>query len=245
MSLTKTRAAARALVQRRTRIVDHLNAHPTSDLNVDLDESYRCLLDLATESRWATFLKTTGQLTLPIVGATNENYATIPVPTDCRQVKKLETKLSSLWVPAEEVGLSNLRQYNGETVSGFQGRFPFIWVLLDGGMTTTRTANTGSEVAGTIALAPIPTQGSYQIWYLPEFAATSADSGAGGFYVYANQAMVDYHVYHCASKILISDNDSQGMLDGVLKQLGKAEETIQTSAPTATGAKTWKRARRY
>ena len=243
--IVKTRSEVRALVQRRTRIVDHLNAHPAADLNIDLDESYRCMRDLCTESRWATFLKTTGALTLPIVAATNENYAVLPVPVDCRQIKKIETKLSSLWVPAEEVGLSNLRQYNGETISGFQGRHPFIWVLLDQGVETTEAANTGSRVAGIVALAPVPTQGSYQIWYLPEFASLTADSGAGGFYTYANQVMVDYHVYHCAAKILISDNDSQGMLDGVLKQLGKAEETIQTSAPTATGAKTWKRARRY
>jgi hypothetical protein len=246
MSLVKTRAEVRALVQRRARIVDHLNAHPSADLNIDLDESYRCLRDLATESRWSTFLKTTGSLTLPIVAAaTGENYAAIPVPTDCRQVKRLETKLTSSWVPAEQVGLGNLRQYNTDGFIPTQGRWPFVWVLLDGGMETTEAANTGSKVAGVIALAPIPTSGSYQVWYLPEFVGTSADSGASGFYAYANQAMVDYHVFHCAVKCLISDNDSQGMMDGLVKLLGKAEQTIQASAPSATGPRTWRRSRYY
>lgn len=247
MSLVKTRAEVRALVQRRARIVDHLNAHPTVDLNIDLDESYRCMRDLATESRWATFLKTTGSLTLPIVAAvTGENYAAIPVPTDCRQIKKLETQRTSVWVPAEEVGLTNLRQYNGDSLTqSFLGAVPFCWVLLDGGIETTEAANTGAKVAGIIAITPIPTSGNYKLWYLPEFLGTSADSGAGGFYTYANQAMVDYHVFHCAVKCLISDNDSQGMLDGMIKELGKAENTILTSAPSATGPKTWRRARRY
>lgn len=246
MSLVKTRAEVRALVQRRARIVDHLNAHPAADLNIDLDESYRCMRDLATESRWATFLKTTGSTTLPLTAPTGENYVVIPVPTDCRQVKKLETKRSTVWIPAEEVGLGQLRQYNGDSLtSAFQGRLPFAWVLLDGGMETTEAANTGAKVAGIIALTPIPTAGSYQVWYLPEFATTTADSGAGGFYTYANQAMVDYHVFHCAVKCLISDNDSQGMLDGAIKLLGKAEVFLQTSAPSATGPKTWRRSRFY
>lgn len=246
MSLVKTRAEVRALVQRRARIVDHLNAHPTADLNIDLDESYRCLRDLATESRWATFLKTTGSLTLPIVAAVvGENYAAIPVPTDCRQIKRLETKKSTVWVPAEEVGLGNLRQYNTDGLVPTQSAFPFSWVLLDQGVEATEAANTGSKVAGVIALTPIPTSGSYQLWYLPEFLGASADSGASGFYTYANQAMVDYHVFHCAVKCLISDNDSQGMLDGMIKELTKAEQTIQTSGPSAAGPRTWKRARNY
>lgn len=238
--IVKTRAEVRALVQRRARIVDHLNAHPVADLNIDLDESYRTMRDLCTTNKWSTYLKTTGQLTLPIVAATNETFATIPVPTDCRKLRKLEVKRVSDWVPQEEVSIDELRNWDN-----FPGRTPFRWVLLDGGMETTEAANTGAKVAGIVALAPVPTQGSYQLWYLPEFLSLTADSGAGGFYSYANQEMVDFHVYHTCVKCLISDNDSQGMLDGITKELGKAEQYLTTSAPSGTGPRTWRRSRNY
>jgi hypothetical protein len=249
--IVKTRAEIRALVSRRARIVDHLNSHPTADLNTDIDESYRTMRDFVTERKWSTFLKTTGPLSLPLTAVTNDSYVGIPVPVDCRQVKKLETDLSSAgrFLPADEVGLGQLRAFNGggSQLASATGPFsaPFRWVLLDQGMQATDAANTGSRVAGQIALVPIPTQGRYQLWYLPEFNATSADSGANGFYSYGNQAMEDYHVYHAASKCATSDNDSQGLLSGLLAFLGKAEAQLDSSAPSASGPKVWRRSRRY
>lgn len=248
--LVKTRAEIRALVTRRARIVDHLNAHPVADLNIDIDESYRAMRDLACETEWSTFLKTTGTLTLPVVPATvTENFAALPVPTDCRQVKRVETTLqgnvtTNTWVPQDEVPLAQLRQYNGWSFNQNFNR-SFIWCLLDQGIETTEAANTGVRVAGIIALAPVPTAGNYQIWYLPEFTATSADSGAGGFYSYGCQAMVDFHVMHAALKCVTSDNDSDGIMKGILTELAAAEKTIRAGAPVAAGPRTWRRARRY
>jgi hypothetical protein len=243
VSVVRTRLEFRTLVSRRARIVDHLNAHPAASLNIDADDSYRELRTLATNSRWSTFLKTTGALTLPIVPAVvGENYAVLPVPTDCQQVRKVELRLGSMWDPVEEVGLGQLRMF---TTSSAQRRGPFAWCLLDQGIQATTAANTGSLVAGAIALAPIPSAGSYQIWYLPEFSNLSAESGAGGFYTYANDDHLEYHVWSTVCKILISDNDSQGMLAGALQMLGKFEARILTGAPSKSGPRTWRRSRNY
>ena len=242
--IVKTRSEMRALLTRRCRIVDHLNSHPAADLNIDLDESYRCMRDFVSNRKWGTYLLTTGSTALPTTAAVaGENYAAIPVPATCRIVKKLEVKMSNSWIPAEEVPFGQLRMYNTDNGAGTRG--PFAWTMLDSGIQATVTANSGTATAGVIALMPIPTAGSYQLWYLAEHAALSADSGAGGFFAYGNQAMEDYHLFHCAAKILISDNDSQGMLDGILKLLAKAEQTLESGAPTASGAKTWRRARNY
>ncbi len=243
MSITRTRLEFRTLVSRRARIVDHLNAHPAASLNIDADDSYRELRSLASNSRWSTYLKTTGSLTLPVVAAAvGENYAALPVPTDCTQVRKVELKFGSLWDPIEEVGLGQLRMF---TTNSAQRRGPFAWCLLDQGIAATTTANTGSLVAGVIALAPIPSAGSYQLWYLPEFTSLTAESGAGGFYTYANDDHLEYHVWSTVCKILISDNDSQGMLAGAMKMLERFEQRILTSAPSKSGPRTWRRSRSY
>lgn len=244
MSVVRTRAQVRALVTRRARVVDHLNSHPTADLNIDLDDGYRELRQLATDSKWGTFLTTTGALTLPLTAPTGENYVVIPVPTDCNTVKALEVKTSTNWCRVEEMGLLNLREYNQFSPYQFNG--PLGWCMLDQGVQATTVLNTGSAAAGVIALFPVPTtSGSYQLWYLPEFAGLSADSGAGGFYTYANDDQLQYHVFAVCAKILISDNDSNEMLQGVLSELTKFEERVRSSSPTKAGPRTWKRARNY
>ena len=248
MSVIRTRAQVRALVQRRTRIVNQDNAHPSTDVNLDLDDSYRDLRQLATDSKWGTFLKTTGSLALPVVpavvGPPAENYAVVPVPVDCNTVKRLEINRGTQWFPVEEVGIHNLRDC---IFQGFRTTNRVLqWTLLDQGVQATTAANTGSAVAGVIALFPVPTSGGfYQLWYLPEFPGTSAESGANGFYTYANDDQLQFHVMACCTKILISDNDSQGMLAGITAELQRYEERIRSSAPTKAGPRTWRRSPFY
>lgn len=248
--LVKTRAEIRALVRRRGRLVNHLNAHSDADLNIDSDESYRALRDLACSTEWGTFLKQTGTLALPTTPPTaDENFVVLPVPTDCRTIKRIETNLGISWLPCAEVPLAHIRQYNNYYGTSAQFKWPFIWCLLDQGVEATEAANTGVKTAGQIALAPIPSvqagTGNYKIWYQPEFLSLTADSGANGFYSYGSQSMVDYHVLHCTVKCVTSDNDSDGMLKGLILELGAAEKAIRSSAPVAAGPRTWMRARRY
>ena len=99
--IIKTRATFRALVTRRARIVDHLNSHPVTDLNIDCDDGYRDLRQLATDCKWGTFLTTTGALTLPVTPPVGENYVVVPVPTDCNTVKRLEIKRSTTWATVD------------------------------------------------------------------------------------------------------------------------------------------------
>jgi hypothetical protein len=164
------------------------------------------------------------------------------VPTDCAQVRKLEMRLGSEWHPVEEVGLGQLRQFSQR---GPFRRGPFAWCLLDQGVQATRVGNDATADTGVIALAPIPSSGYYQLWYLPEFAGTTAESGANGFYVYANDDHLQYHVYATVVKILISDNDSQGMLDGATQMLNRYEARIMAGAPSKSGPRVWRRARNY
>jgi hypothetical protein len=245
VSIIKTRAQLRALVTRRARIVDHLNSHPAADLNLDSDDGYRDLLTLATNSRWSTYLRTTGELSLPTsAAATGETYAVVPVPTNCAQVRKLEIRRGVLWYPIEEVGLGQLRDFQPPaTAAGTSG--PHAWCLLDQGVNATLVGNDATADTGVIAVTPVPTSGFYQLWYLPEFAGTSADSGANGFYVYANDDHLQYHVYSVVVKILISDNDSEGMLKGAQEQLTRYEGRIMTGAPSKSGPRTWRRSRSY
>lgn len=245
--LTKTRSEIRAEVLRRARLVDHLNAHPTVDVNIDILDSYRDLRALATNSKWTCFLKTTGSLSLPTTPATNESFVVIPVPTDAIVLKRLETSQNAgqSWDAAEEVPLAQLRGHYDRAFATAHGYLGFRWCELDQGALTTEAANTGSLVAGRIALSPVPSAGTYQLWYLPEAPAVSADSGASGFFVYANQDMVEYHIWHVVAKLLGYDNDAQGMLAAAQAWLGKYEGRILNSAPTAAGPRTWRRSRNY
>lgn len=247
MSIIRTRADFRALVTRRARIVDHLNAHPTVSLNSDCDDGYRELLTLATNSRWSTYLRTTGRTALPTTAAVaNETYAAIPVPTTCAQVRKLEVQRGTSWCPLEEVPLGQLREFQpfpGRSWNSAAG--PAVWCLLDQGVNATLVGNDATADTGVIAVTPIPSSGFYQLWFLPEFAGTSAESGANGFYVYANDDHLQYHVYSVVAKVLISDNDSQGMLEGAMAQLQRFEARIMGGAPSKSGPKTFRRSRNY
>lgn len=247
---TVNRSVIRALVVRRTRVVDRGNAHPQADLNIDIDDAYREMRDYCTENKWSTYLKTTGSQTLPTTPATNETFVVLPVPTDARTIKRVEIRDNILsttaeWLPAEEVPLSQLRS----EVEGFS-RIVHVhrrrWCLIDQGLEATEVANTGTVQTGVIALSPAPTSaGTYQIWYLPEFPGTTADSGANGFYTYANDTQKQLHVYLAAEKILISDNDSNGMLAGIVAKRQAYESKLIQSRPTHSGPRTWRRSRHY
>lgn len=244
--LISTRAQVRALVTRRCRVVNHANAHPAADLNIDIDDAYRDMRVTATQSKWDTFLKTTGSLSLPLTVATNENYATIPVPTDALILRKLEVRYAALdteyWQPVEEVPLDVFRSCSSGVYGGGYDR---RWCLIDGGTNATQVANTGSAVAGVIGFLPLPTRGFYQLWYLPEFPATSADSGATGFYAYADQTQKDLHLYLACEKVLISDNDSDGMLTGVQRKIATLTDKLLSSCPMKPGPRTLQRSRNY
>lgn len=246
MSIIRTRADFRALVTRRARIVDHLNSHPPASLNLDCDDGYRELLTLATNSRWSTYLRTTGELALPTVAAAaNETYAAIPVPTSCAQVRKLEVRRGVSWYPIEEVALGQLRSFQPCSGGFINSAGPQAWALLDQGVNATLVGNDATADTGVIAVTPVPTSGFYQLWFLPEFAGTSAESGANGFYVYANDDHLQYHVYSVVAKCLISDNDSQGMLEGALAQLQRFEARIMGGAPSKSGPRVMRRSRNY
>ena len=249
--LTDTRTNIRALVSRRTRIVDRGNAHPAAALNIDLDDAYREARDIAAETGWDAYLTTTGQLAMPTTAATNETFVTVPVPTNARFLKRLETRFSTgttEWRAAEEVPLAQLRRdvpgFNF-TQSGFGGCSGFRWCLLDSGLEATEAVDTGSAAAGLVAISPVPTGGYYQLWYCPEFPGTSADSGAGGFYTYVNDMMRQLHVYLASEKILISDNDSNGMLAGIAAKRKEYEAKLRGSRPVRAGPRTWRRSRQY
>jgi len=183
--LTFTRAQIRALATRRARVVNRGNAHPTADLNTDSDDSYREMRDIVTECKWSTFLVTTGAQTLPTTPDANETFASVSTPAGARLIRKLESRASiastTEWFPVEEVGIDQLRG----TIEGLSRQVhthALRWCMLDYGMAATEAKNDGTVAQGKIALSPVPSvAGQYQIWYLPEFPGTSADSGAGGF----------------------------------------------------------------
>lgn len=242
--ITKTRAQFRALVARRARVVDHFNSHPVADQNTDLDECYRKTRQLLTTNGWGDFLKTTGVLTLPLTPpVATEKFVVIPVPTDVEQIRRLELLTNGRdWVAAEEVPFEQFRglqfSYSGGATSNYG---PFQWTTLDQGLQATVEANTGSAVAGRIALSPLPVSGSYQLWYLPQFSGLTADSGAGGFYAYPNQAAHDYHFWCACELFAISDNDREGLQKVFAEKKLESAALLLSSSPRNTNPRQQRR----
>lgn len=220
--------------------------HPDANLNPIINQSYRSLRDLVLSYGYAQFLvrgATTALPTTPV--ETNERYAVIAVPQAVNQVKMLDIRIDpDEWRFLPEVTILQLRELTRTRWRGVADspRRPRGWCLLTSG-----TVSGASFTAGSIAIAPVPTSGSYALWTMPEWTDITATDA----FLFANEDWRQWMLYDVMAKIAgARDKNNAAKLDFILSRLNPAVEgspafNIKAHAPTAAGPKTWVRGADY
>lgn len=234
--------------------------HPSADLLPVFNASRRSLRELVCSYGY-TLLMTRGTTTnLPVVPVeAGEQYAVIDVGVSgspgtistIDQLKKIDVKVNGTdWYPLDEVSLLQLRDISHSRYgqgSTYPTR-PRGWCWLNAGVET-NPAGVPTHVKGQIAVSPVPQNGQYALWTMNEEAdlVTTTD-----VWLYHTEDWAQWHMWDAMSKICgARDKDSARKLDYIVNNRlnreipGSPAYNIWTQRPTASGPRTWTRARNY
>lgn len=242
---TKTLAQFKTRVSILADIVGQIGTgtgfrHQTSYVDEIGDECYKRTRSLVTRRGFREYLTRQATALLPTTAAvTGEEYATIAYPTGVTHIKGIDVlETSGKWRRLKQLdGWCERRDHQ----SGYDAEFgqdlrPYAWGVLSHGSVATSVFT-----AGVIAIFPVPTQGSYTIWSLPDWTGIAGNDTY--LFLYREQCWYDYHVQQAVLEICERDNDSQRRYAIAEAASKAAEEAIGefTADESRDGVRSWTR----
>jgi hypothetical protein len=215
--------------------------HSTTIVDEIADETYRRLRSLVARKGFREYHVQTAKAALPTTAvSTGEEFATIAYPTGATHIRGFDVLQNGYWRRLKHLDGWSERRDHQSTTQAFQNERPYAWDVLSHGSVATTVLT-----AGTIAIFPVPVDGDYTLWYLPEWASIAGNDTY--IFLYREQCWYDYHVFQGVLEICaIRDNDSarraakaQEMSDAAEKAIGEF-----TADETADGVRSWTRDRR-
>lgn len=174
--------------------------HPTLNMNQEANLSYRDLRVKLANNDVMTVLSPTAILTLPQVEAVaGGGYAEIDWPTNAVSIHGLDVKVGGYW---NTVPQGTFTQRRLGPVVNDRGDYSYadeglcLWV-----QRSLPTTSASAQVAGKIMLFPVPSGGSYVLWFLPEWVdiVLSTDLFPG------QESWLQWVVWDLTCKALIRD----------------------------------------
>lgn len=226
--------------------------HPSADLLNVFNDAYKSLRELVTGKGYTQFIVRGTTTTLPVVPVeAGETYAIINVgttgtpgtPPTFSQIRRIDIKANgSDWFELPYVTFGQLRELTPDRFTTSPTK-PRGWCWLNAG-----TIAGANFTAGQIALAPVPTNGQFCIWTLPDWIDCAGTTDVFYYHI-ADWEM--WHLYKAASMVLVPrDKDSMRVAQWLASQLneevpGTPAYNIHRARPVAAGPKTWVRTADY
>jgi hypothetical protein len=142
--------------------------HPLLDLIFEANLSYRDLRVKLANADVQTVLTATAITALPVVEAiAGGGYAEIDWPVDAVSVHGLDVKVGGYWCTVPQGSFAQRRlgpAFNERGDFQYAGEGLAQWI-----QRSLPTTSGSTQVAGKIMLFPVPTGGSYVLWYLPQW----------------------------------------------------------------------------
>lgn len=217
--------------------------HSTDIVDEIADETYRRLRGLTARKGFREYLEQTALASLPLTAAsTREQFAVIDYPTGATHIKGIDVLQNGEFRRLKHLDGWGERRDHQAIDDGLRlGLRPYAWDVLTHGSVATTVLTTGK-----IAIFPVPTDGEYTLWSLPDW--TSIAGHDTYLFLYREQCWYDYHVAQGVFEIAgLRDNDAQrGRAKYAQDMSDKAELAIGefTSQETNDGARSWTRDRR-
>lgn len=216
--------------------------HSTDIVDEIADETYKRLRGLTARKGFREYLVQTAKDALPTTAvSTDEQFATIAYPTGATHIRGLDVLQNSRWRRLKKLDGWAERRDHQDVNEAWMHERPYAWDVLSHG-----SVSAASVTAGTIAIFPVPTDGEYTLWYLPDWTPIAGHDTY--LFLYREQCWYDYHVAQGVIEICgLRDNDAQrGRAAYAVTMSDKAELAIGefTSQESNDGARSWTRDRR-
>lgn len=200
--------------------------HPTLSMNLEANLSYRELRVKLANNDVQTVLSSTAITALPLVEAVaGGGYAEIDWPTNAVSVHGLDVKVGGYWNTVPQGYFAQRRL--GPVVSE-RGDYSYadeglaLWI-----QRSLPTTSAATQVAGKIMLFPVPSGGSYVLWFLPEWVDITADTDLFP----GQESWLQWVIWDLACKCLIRDigPQSSAQLDKCEVARERAWSSIKTN----------------
>lgn len=195
--------------------------HPAATIKILWNIAWQELREMVSFLEDGAFLQQTAPAALPTTAATSEDYAVIDWPVNAVSIFGVRVKTNDRWRALKPLPTAALHDYNWEGLTGTTSRAPIGYILktIPFGATTT-------ETAGKIMLVPVPTGGTYSLWYLEAWTPLTGDTDR----VSGHAAWIEHSVWNTIIKMRAKDGIRDATFMTAVEERAKCEERIKERA---------------
>lgn len=162
-------------IQYRGNLDGLADRHPAATLKILWNISWQQLREKISMLEDGTFLQQTTPATFASVGATTavsgEDYAVIDWPLNAVSIYGVRVKTDTRWRALKPLPASALHDYQYDGFVNGNAARPVGYILK-----TIPFAAASTETVGKIMIVPVPSSGSFSIWYLENWTPISSDT---------------------------------------------------------------------
>lgn len=179
-----------------------------------------------------SYLKATATASLPTSAAVSgEVYAEIDWPVGAIGVYGVRVLLNNRWYPLKRIPFAAYQDYQFgpflDSLLVSQGPIGYTSVLLPDGDSVTPA----NESVGKVMIVPVPTTGSYRLWYLEAWTPRTADTA-----VFPGHSLqTEFAIWDCLCKMAMPDKDSGQVYQKFTAERDRALGLIKARASNQMG----------
>lgn len=199
--------------------------HPATTLKELWNISWQELREMVSFLEDGTFLTQTAVATLASVGATTavtgEAYSQIDWPLDAVAIFGVRVKTNDRWRALRPLPAAALHDYQYDGLVSGNSRAPVGYILKQ-----IPFASGSTETVGKIMLVPVPSSGSFSIWYLQAWAPITSDTDK----VSGHAAWIEWSIWDTVIKARAKDGLQDATYRIAVEERERCRDRIETRA---------------
>ena len=204
-------------IQYRGNLAGYDQRHPEATLKILWNASWQELREIVSFAEDGTFLQQTTPASLPTTPATSEDYVVVDWPVNAVAIFGVRVKTNERWRPLKSLPASALHDYQYDGLFGTTARNPIGYILK-----TIPFGASATETAGKIMIVPVPTSGTYSVWYLEAWSPVTTDAHT----VSGHAAWVEHSIWSTIVKARAADGQQDDTYQIAFKERDRVEERI-------------------
>ena len=193
----ETLASIVTKIRYRSNTDGYTDRHSDTTIKELWNVSWQELREMVSFLEDGTFLQQTAPAALPTTAATDEDYVVIDWPTTAVAIFGVRVKTDGRWRALRPLPTAALHDFTYDGLfRSSTSRAPVGYILktIPFGATTT-------ETAGKIMVVPVPTGGTYSLWYLEAWTPLTSDTAT----VSGHAAWIEHSIWSTVIKMRAKD----------------------------------------
>lgn len=208
-------------IQYRSNNDGHEAVHSTTTIKELWNISWQELREMVSFLEDGTFLQQTAPDDLPTTAATDEDYAVIDWPVNAVSIFGVRVKTNDRWRALKPLPTAALHDYQYQGLYSTTTRAPIGYILK-----TIPFGTTTVETAGKIMIVPVPSGGTYSLWYLEAWAPLTEDTHT----VSGHAAWIEHSIWNTVIKMRAKDGLMDNTYHIAVRERDKCEARIRERA---------------